>query len=213
MFPNYAWLIARSFKRVVASEDAEGPLRRYPALLLLYAIGLAAIASQYYGLVRTPLYDPVRASRDGEEPAAKILNNHALMSRDYQIRCFSGNVVGLSDHLFTVLSDPLRECLPDDLDYERAFDWFEYLLSLVHLDVQSTRAELQKAKAENPQFTLEAPFGRFVRKLEGPGGVITRTAIRADQASSLPAIVRDVLEAGFFESAGQVQMFDKYLDI
>jgi hypothetical protein len=49
---------------------------------------------------------------------------------------FAGTNTGLSDHLSAVLRDPLREYLPNETEYERTFDWFEYLLCLVHCDVQ-----------------------------------------------------------------------------
>jgi hypothetical protein len=189
-------------------------LRRYPALLLLYGVALAAISSGNYSLLRSILYGSIRdTSYEPEQPVAKILHNRAVMERKHQQWCFAGNPTGLSDYVFTALRDPLREYLPDDIAYERAFDWFEYLLCLVHCDVQTTRADIQRRKEEEPGFILKAPFGRFVYKVGTSDDIILQTAIREEQPFPPPARVAALLQANFFESAGQIQAFDKYRDV
>jgi hypothetical protein len=46
-----------------------------------------------------------------------------------------GHPAPLSTHLYKILREPLRELLPQDIDYEKCFDRFEYLLGLVHADL------------------------------------------------------------------------------
>ena len=41
----------------------------------------------------------------------------------------------LSDYLYNVLREPLKEYLPQNTYYEEYFDRFEYLLALVHADL------------------------------------------------------------------------------
>jgi hypothetical protein len=219
--PNQNSLWTRSFQRAADWGDVRSgqlvlwnDLRRYPALLLLYGVALAAISSGNYSLLRSILYGSIRDnSYEPEQPVAKILHNRAVMERKHQQWCFAGNPTGLSDYVFTALRDPLREYLPDDIAYERAFDWFEYLLCLVHCDVQTTRADIQRRKEEEPGFILKAPFGRFVYKVGTSDDIILQTAIREEQPFPPPARVAALLQANFFESAGQIQAFDKYRDV
>jgi len=58
--------------------------------------------------------------------------------------------VPVSEHLFAVLRDPLRDILPDDAKYENCFDRFEYFFALIYADM--------KAK-QNQHFW--GPIGRF----------------------------------------------------
>jgi hypothetical protein len=53
----------------------------------------------------------------------------------------------LSNPLFEALREPLREYLPDDAEYDNAFDWFEYLICLAHIDQQTTRPQLDEEKS------------------------------------------------------------------
>jgi hypothetical protein len=57
---------------------------------------------------------------------------------------FDRHKTPLSDRLHDVLRDPLRPYLPDDEDFERMFDRFEYVLNVVSLSA-----------------TRSAPLGRF----------------------------------------------------
>lgn len=41
----------------------------------------------------------------------------------------------LSDYLCNVLREPLKEFLPQDIDYLKCFDRFEYLFALVYTDL------------------------------------------------------------------------------
>jgi hypothetical protein len=210
---------ARCFKRSTDWGDLQSGqlvlwnnLRRYPALLLLYGIGLGAIGSKNYSLVYRLFYLGIRDnSYESEQPVAKLLHHHAVMEGQHQRWFFAGTHTGLSDHLFAVLRNPLREYLPGEIEYERAFDWFEYLLCLVHCDLQITRAELQHRKARNPDFILRAPVGRFAWREMGPDDIVAETEPREGQR--VPAKVDAVLRAGFFESAGQPQIIDKYRDV
>ena len=41
----------------------------------------------------------------------------------------------MSDHFFAVLREPFRVLLPDERQYQRCFDLFEYLRTLLEVDV------------------------------------------------------------------------------
>jgi hypothetical protein len=111
--------------------------------------------------------------------------------------------------LFQILRDPLREYLPDDVMYDAIFDWLEFLLSLVHIDVEVTRNQLREDKAKDPDCYYWTPLGRFFwKRMER--SVLEDTEPTAD--GILPPKVVAALQAGFFE-AGDGTRTDKYLDI
>jgi hypothetical protein len=61
----------------------------------------------------------------------------------------------LSESLFRVLREPLKVVVPDDRVYEGAFDRFEYLRTLVYVDL--TRELQQQSGRSN----VWGPSGRF----------------------------------------------------
>lgn len=123
----------------MAGYDAWTNLRLYPALLLLYTGGLAAIAAGNYATFLALLTEPKVRVPNGEH--VLIDRVHAIAVTDH--RAMQG-LPGLerhktptSDHLFQVLREVLREFLPDDLAYEVSFDRFEYMLALVYSDLSN----------------------------------------------------------------------------
>lgn len=120
--------------------EAWTKLRRYPALLALYAGGIAAVAADRYDTfaalltgssVRYPL------SR-GEEPVVLAVNSWDVMEIVVE-RMMPGkerNFVPLNDHVFfgSGLREVLRDVLVEDAWFQETFDRFEYLLGLVHAD-------------------------------------------------------------------------------
>jgi hypothetical protein len=208
----------KSFKRIA---DQNGPeagkviwlsLRRYPALVLMYGMGLAALANSNYRFLKNVLDHKLRVdSNKPDEPTAKTLHNLGVLERNAQ-RLLPGRErehTPLSNHLYDFLREPLREYLPDDAVYAATFDWLEYLICLAHIDQQVTRTQLREEKTKNPDFYLWAPAGRFCWKgLER--SVMHETEAASD--GSFPPNVLAALQAGFCE-AGDGTRTDKYLDI
>ena len=133
------------------------------------------------------------------------------MDRSLQQKALAKHHTPLSDRLFEILRDPLREYLPSDDEYDRTFDWFEYLLCLCHCDAGTTRAGLAEMKTRDPNFPLWAPVGRFAWKehYEGSPGIQEETELK--KGEPYPEKVAAVIRAGFFESAGQHD--DKYREV
>jgi SIR2-like domain len=130
-------------------------LCRYPACLLLYASGIASIASGKCGTLKALVKDlrtsvdiPVEGKDDlaiRKIAALKVLDGAVLN------RCRGeSNKVPASDRIYSLLREPLRAFLPDDNQYDDAFDRFEYLLALVYFDAQ--------LKDDGNRW---APIGRF----------------------------------------------------
>lgn len=216
--PEQQPVLLRSFKRIA---DQSGPesglviwlkLRRYPGIVLLYGMGLAAVANSNYRFLKILFDQKIRRdSYKPEEPTATTLHNVGVLTRDEQ-RVLPGRErehTPLSNHLFEALREPLREYLPDDTEYDAAFDWFEYLICLAHIDQQTTRPQLDEEKSKKADFYLWAPPGRFCWK-EGERNVLRETEARAD--GSFPLNVANALQAGFCE-AGDGTRTDKYVSI
>lgn len=114
-------------------------LRLYPALLLMYGGGIAAIAGEQYGNLAALVTQAKtrNSSYDRELPAGKVLYPGRVIKYDLQKKLpgKGDRYTPLSDQLCEVLRELLRELLPSDDDYERCFDKFEYLLSLIDTDL------------------------------------------------------------------------------
>jgi hypothetical protein len=187
-------------------------LRGYPALILLYGMGLAALANDNYRFLRRLLELKIRRGDRSQNPAVVEINQEDVLTRDYQraLPSQKHRYTPLSDHIFGILRDPFREYILDDHSYDQAFDWLEYLLGLVYCDVQETRTTLQEKKEKNPQFCLWGPTGRFAWKGDFPTQSIMRET-EAQPGKRLPRRVAEVISAGFFESGGQHA--DKFRDV
>ncbi len=208
----------KSFKRIA---DQNGPeagkviwlsLRRYPALILMYGMGLAALANSNYRFLKNILDQNLRVdSNKPDQPAAATLHNIGVLVRDAQ-RLLPGRErehTPLSNHLYDFLREPLREYLPDEAVYAATFDWLEYLICLAHIDLQVTRTQLREERSKNPDFYLWAPAGRFC------WNGIERNVMQETESAqdgSFPPNVLAALQAGFCE-AGDGTRTDKYLDI
>src|SRR6266851_3490981 len=102
-------------------------LRRYPASLMMYGGGIAAIAAERYKNLSALLDAPVRPHDEKSKSAAEQLNV-AQVLRDTAAKLIPAKQnrhTPYSDHLFEVLRGPLQTYIPNDADYEDAFLWFE----------------------------------------------------------------------------------------
>jgi len=156
---QYLWV--QALQRVANATKWSGGLtawlglRLYPALLLLYSGGISAIAARQYGTFRALLFEPSIRELNEETPPVKKLFPWGVMKESVQKRLpgKETHFVPLSDYLFEILREPLTEIIPDNGDYERCFDLFEYLLCMLYIDV--TYQELEEGKR------LWGPLGRF----------------------------------------------------
>lgn len=119
-------------------------LHYYPALLMFYGSGIAAMAGERRVTLGNLLYRArVRELRRDEYPialsfgtsafyyAGTWMNNHLQPDTPPQSRTqFS---YPMSEHLHATLREPLREILPDAANYDSYFHQFEYLRGIVHI--------------------------------------------------------------------------------
>lgn len=196
--PHHDHLWAKSASRVANPPDVRGQvstalvnLRRYPAVLLLYAGGIASIAADRYHTLKALLtHAHIREEygRPGDHPVALVLYPGALLEQSIAQRLpgMEGHYTPMSDWLFATLREPLREIAPDDRLYERLFDRFEYLLALVHTDLDGQ---------SNGPGRFSAPLGCFSWRYRREPQYISRIIqqeIESQQQAWLP------LQAGLF---------------
>ena len=139
----------------------------YPALRLFYGVGIASALAQNWGLLRILARDvTVENLYDYRpHPAAFVLDG-GYLSRNLRWENHTSLVypdqtyyLPLTEYLYQTLEEPLREYASDPASYNRAFEEFEVLLSLMSMNV---------GPASSPE-SAEAPRGRFVydRRLGG----------------------------------------------
>ena len=147
---------------VLTHYGFQGPLNLdlYPATLLLYALGIGAVAHRRLLLLGELLALPANA--DPEQWVADVLAPHHLgeVRVMQQLEGLSSSRLPLNEWMFGVLRTPLRAVLPDDGAYERAFVELEILLALSYATRKVDAWEIAKG-------VRYCPPGRF---LYGRGG-------------------------------------------
>jgi hypothetical protein len=138
-------------------------LRFYPALLLLYAGGMAAIARGNYAALAALLLQPKLKGEDGNYCLIEQLYTSSVIGNERFRAALCGATqykLSASAYLYAFLRERLREFVPSDTEYSAVFDRFEYLLALVWTDQNpnSTRVDW---------IPTDGPLGLFASKTLG----------------------------------------------
>jgi len=142
-----ASLFAKSLERVGNAISFQqgtplwNELRLYPALLIMYAGGLAAVAHETYSTLSTFLIQPRYKGLDsnGERPLIqfvtpqRVIRNSALGNLLLRVDG-RGRLRPVSEYLYHFLRPALRDFVPSDSDYDEVFDRFEYLFAVLYVD-------------------------------------------------------------------------------
>jgi hypothetical protein len=131
-WPALVQNLARSGK---AGERLAVQFRVYPALLLLYAGGVAAVLSSRHETLAQLLAKPVfRNPWQSPQPflvGVPWTDLHRLVQ---MLPMFEQRPTAMSDHFFDVLQPEFIRYAPDKADFEAAFNRYEYLQALVTAD-------------------------------------------------------------------------------
>jgi hypothetical protein len=195
--PRHERILTEAIERI-ANSRIEGAghvqwldLMRYPGLLLMYSGGVAAIAGARYQTFRALSQARIRQFTNSEMPAAARLNTSWIATSAEPGRLLPemrGQVHAFSIWVERTLREPLRGFIPDEVDYQRAFDRFEYLYGLVGVH--------QREQLDYPAWM---PLGSYAwRRWDNQGRrVIEITAEElANQGDSYPPLV-----AGLFDGS------------
>ncbi len=116
---------------------------RYPALLSLYAPGIAAVATGRYDLLAVLLCTSIRSSVGGglQTIVQSVYPHNVVTKAEANILFPHPNApkqrckTPLSQYLERTLRSVFADLIPADYEYTETFDRFEYLASLVHADL------------------------------------------------------------------------------
>lgn len=135
----------------------------YPALLLLYGGGIAAVTREKYSTLQALLVTARIYGAEGEQAAVhKLVAEHVIGESARSIEPEDKkNSAPASIHLHRTLRPIVREFLPSDADYDDAFDRLEYLMALVWVDENPKSARLDWVPSD-------APAGKFISKAVAP---------------------------------------------
>jgi hypothetical protein len=154
-------------------------LRWYPAILELYASGIAAVQGARYDSLADIFYAqvPPSDSQRGDNSFVWVVGKAILeLTRMDAFKRLPGHerhYAPMSEYLFKILQPSLDDVLFMGKDYERAFDEFEVLLGLSVADIYNLTS----------QHTW-GPIGRFGWKQRHGDGPLSRVVREARSAGS-----------------------------
>jgi hypothetical protein len=157
----------------------------YPALLVEYAFGLGASIGRRHDALACVLTAPTPDPLNRWQPAVLQLNCTSL-HESYAIKLegASSRIWPLSDHLYSVTRPWFTKIVPLDALFEREFDRFEILASLVYYDLE--RGDKERGWSPIGRF---ARHGRYDTAIAGElideaRRAVTETRLLADLAAS-----------------------------
>ncbi len=136
-------ILTASIERIATPADTKPVLlqdgfdmRFWPALILIYSVGIAAIAGGEYSALVSLLQRGRFTDLDGQTQLGLKLYPSRLMDQRFGrlLPGLTNHKTPASDYLELFLRPHLRELLPSDEDYQLCFDRFEFLLALLHFD-------------------------------------------------------------------------------
>ncbi len=176
-------------------------LRTYPAILLLYALGLGAVESDRLEILARIFKKPVNDDSDGGTTTAltKLLNNIAPLVRDKLLEGTGESPIPINDWLHDILRQPSRQFIPDDSRYLYTFDKFEMLVSFGHHHL-------------NKSWTDWFPLGAFVYRSDNRQRILTemKESIRTLETNS-PLVSSDIFGETSEECMALIAYFENYV--
>lgn len=167
----YLWI--KSLNRIAnVSNDHFGletwlKLSLYPALLIMYAGGIAFVAREKYSLLQDILVKSTLMQSGYEKAMLLSINAMKVLPESIGKRLpgITNHYTPGSDYLYYLLRPNFQELIPNDYEYEKAFDKFEYLLALLYLNLTEPSNPPQKEY-------VWAPYGCYAWKRLGGNNTI-----------------------------------------
>ncbi len=199
-------IIAKLLKQVA---DNDGPpvggytlwikARRYPALLLFYATALAAIAGNHLSLLDRLFRLGIKPDKQTpEEKVPMFLSPFNMWNLDEQRQMIEGRErehTPLNNHLFELLQPVLREYFRGQAAYEQTFNWFEYVLALIHCDQTFDQDSFFGTDDAGNKIRL-GPLGRFFWMSQGSNDSVRNQMALLPAGQPLPTAVQAAIATG-----------------
>jgi len=176
-------------------------LSYYPSLLLLYAGGIAAIAAKKYDILAALAWRPTvrKITTSLESPLAASVNAANLLPGREAQNFNPGQSLKTptSEHLFATLRPRFSELLPDEVEFQNAFDEFEYLVCL----------SVMHNGSKGGSFASWPPIGSFVWR-----GALSTNSVGNRVSKEVDALGTNwpPLKAGLFD--GSLEAFKSVRD-
>ena len=133
-FEDWNRVIRQVYNRhEVSGDQVWASLRNYPAHLVIYALGLGAVASGRLGFLGRLFDITVDRRLLQRDQSAVLLGLDADMKAPNWNQLLPGkerHYTPFNDHLYDVLKEPCSQLLLDDEEYSLVFDKFEILMAL-----------------------------------------------------------------------------------
>ncbi len=181
-------------------------LALWPACLLFYAMGIAAILAGRFDVLKTLLNFSTERPLHYDKRKQKLyqqLAPNAVVSPEWLTARKEWNGTPVNDRVAEVLRRTFQTLAPDQTDYEDAFDSFEYIMAVYYVKEQA------KQNGTPPTWV---PWGRFMHRryqlsFFDEGHVILRFDKQInDEQSSWPPIV-----AGIFSTVQEASDANTYI--
>ena len=213
---GHAEMLSRVVKRLADDATPKGGMtvwlgmKKYAALLAFYAMGIPAVASGNYGLLKRVFALKIRTDEHRpEERIMEVLTPLQALDHNLQKQLLPGRereVTPLNNHLFDALRTPLREYIPDESAYDDAFDTFEYLLGLTYCDGSSSKEDLKLA--DQPNWSIWGPIGRFIWNRRNSADHIQQRT-RFESSGPYPELISAVVRAGLFGTGDRAETYER----
>ncbi len=172
-------------------------LAHYPAQLAFYAAGVAAFGARRENSAATLLIRPsLRRDSTTRQSPAMALHVAGVVDDEWakHLPGLAQRKTPMSDHLHAVLRPAFLALIPDQQDYDDAFDRFEYIVALTFLGLKSEGGTV-------PYWWM--PLGRFAwrHRVFEINGLASRIDRELTDAGSEWALVR----CGVFPSPSEVR--------
>ena len=114
-------------------------LRRYPALLIAYTVGINALVARNFQCLAAVLIEPRVVENDANIPGITHLFPGGVFSHDVgkwlPIPGADRRLTPANDYMQIQVRDKLRNTMPSDQVFVIAFDIFEYLTTITYADL------------------------------------------------------------------------------
>ncbi|MCY4588440.1 MAG: hypothetical protein OXB98_20640, partial [Bryobacterales bacterium] len=145
-YPVWQRALQRLGSRTASSGTVLWPeLQRYPATLLLYALGLGAVAAGRLPFLKRMFSTTLREKhRQQDLPAIQILSPFSLFERGGQVmqilEGMDNHYAPLNDWIHDALRPHAERIIPDNDRYTLVFDKLEILMALSHAHHKADRS-------------------------------------------------------------------------
>ncbi|MBI1939475.1 MAG: SIR2 family protein [Ignavibacteriales bacterium] len=139
--------IIKCIESVANSNSIEGGLvvyinlKKYPALLLMYAAGISSLANNKYDYLKSILVDILVTFEHPHEPLVDKILTYTVMEKDVAVMLpgrNKQNYTPFNDYLASFFQPFFADYILDKNKFYSLFDKFEYVLALIYADITET---------------------------------------------------------------------------